>query len=139
VAREYNVPVDAVLEAIDYSVKNKDLLDAERAREDALIKTAGRDKWPYAACHRAYQIMNLYLDDDSVKGALVARLRKAGHHVVVPADAYLAGAADTRHFLHAVRHGLVLLTKNHDDFEDLHLLIQATHGRHTGIVAIRFR
>ena len=27
--------------------------------------------------------------------------------------------------------------QNHDDFEDLHLLIQATHGRHTGIVAIR--
>jgi len=48
VAREYNVPVEAVLEAIDYCVKNKDLLDAERAREDAQIRTAGRDKWPYA-------------------------------------------------------------------------------------------
>jgi hypothetical protein len=33
VAREYNIPVEAVLEAIDYCVKNKDLLDAERARE----------------------------------------------------------------------------------------------------------
>ena len=29
VAREYNVPVDAVLEAIDYCTKNKELLDAE--------------------------------------------------------------------------------------------------------------
>jgi len=48
VAREYNVPLDAVLEAIDYCTKNKDLLDAERAREDAAIKSAGRDKWPYA-------------------------------------------------------------------------------------------
>ena len=48
VAREYNVPVDAVLEAIDYCTKNKDLLDAERAREDAEIKAAGRDQWPYA-------------------------------------------------------------------------------------------
>ena len=48
VAREYNVPVEAVLEAIDYCVKNKDLLDAERAREDAQIKAAGRDQWPYA-------------------------------------------------------------------------------------------
>jgi len=48
VAREYNVPVEAVLEAIDYCVKNKDLLDAERAREEEEIRAAGRDKWPYA-------------------------------------------------------------------------------------------
>lgn len=48
VAREYNVPVDAVLEAIDYCTKNKELLDAERAREEAAIKQAGRDRWPYA-------------------------------------------------------------------------------------------
>ena len=48
VASEYNVPIEAVLEAIDYCVKNKDLLDAERAREDAQIKAAGRDQWPCA-------------------------------------------------------------------------------------------
>jgi hypothetical protein len=48
VAGEYNVPVEAVREAIDYCVKNKDLLDAERAREDEEIKRVGRDKWPYA-------------------------------------------------------------------------------------------
>ena len=48
VASEYNVPIEAVLEAIDYCVKNKDLLDAERAREDAQIRAAGRDQWPYA-------------------------------------------------------------------------------------------
>jgi hypothetical protein len=48
VAGEYNVPVGAVLEAIDYCVKNKALLDAERAGEESRIKTAGRDKWPYA-------------------------------------------------------------------------------------------
>ena len=48
VAKEYSVPVDAVLEAIDYCVKNKELLDDERAREWERIKAAGRDKWPYA-------------------------------------------------------------------------------------------
>jgi hypothetical protein len=51
VAREYDVPVEAVREAIDYCVKNKDLLDAERAREDDEIRRAGRDKWPYAPEH----------------------------------------------------------------------------------------
>jgi hypothetical protein len=48
VAREYNLPVEAVLEAIDYSVKNKELLDKERAREEAWIRATGHDKWPYA-------------------------------------------------------------------------------------------
>src|SRR5947209_7925051 len=45
VAREYNVPLEAVLEAIDYCVNNGDLLDAERAREDAEISMAGRNRW----------------------------------------------------------------------------------------------
>jgi hypothetical protein len=48
VAREYNIPVEAVHEAIDYCIRNKALLDAERAEETARIKAAGRDRWPYA-------------------------------------------------------------------------------------------
>jgi len=48
VAKEYNVPVEAVMEAIDYCVRNQDLLNAERAREDAENRAAGRDQWPYA-------------------------------------------------------------------------------------------
>ena len=41
-----NLVSEAVLEAIDYCTKNKELLDAERSREDERIKRAGRDKWP---------------------------------------------------------------------------------------------
>jgi hypothetical protein len=48
VAREYDLPVEAVLEAIHYCEHNKELLAEERAREEARIKAAGRDKWPYA-------------------------------------------------------------------------------------------
>lgn len=48
VADEYGVPVEAVREAIDYSIRNKELLDEERAEETARIRAAGRDKWPYA-------------------------------------------------------------------------------------------
>jgi hypothetical protein len=48
VAREYNVPVEAVHEAIEYCTCNKELLDAERAIEAASIKTHGLDRWPYA-------------------------------------------------------------------------------------------
>jgi len=48
VAAEYQLPVEAVLEAIDYCVRNQQVLDADRAREAGRIKAAGRDKWPYA-------------------------------------------------------------------------------------------
>ena len=48
VASEYTIPVEAVHEAIDYCVRNKDLLDAERAAEAASIIARGLDKWPYA-------------------------------------------------------------------------------------------
>ncbi|MCE9531810.1 MAG: hypothetical protein K8T89_11905 [Planctomycetes bacterium] len=43
VALEYNVPVEAVLEAVEYCLKNQDLLDVERAREAACIHSDHRD------------------------------------------------------------------------------------------------
>jgi hypothetical protein len=50
VAAEYGLPVEAVVEAVSYCVRDdiQKLLDAERARETARIKAAGRDQWPYA-------------------------------------------------------------------------------------------
>ncbi len=47
VAREYGLPIEAVVEAIDYCRHHQELLNEERARETARIKSAGRDKWPY--------------------------------------------------------------------------------------------
>lgn len=81
--------------------------------------------------------MNLYLDDDSASRQLVVLLQKVGHQVTVPADANLAGVSDPRHLFHAVQHGEVLLTRNHDDFDDLHKLIQVTGGQHPGILVVR--
>ena len=48
VAREFNLPLEAVLEAIDYCQKNEALLSEERNREQAWIVASGHDKWPYA-------------------------------------------------------------------------------------------
>jgi predicted nuclease of predicted toxin-antitoxin system len=81
--------------------------------------------------------MNLYLDDDIAKAALVQRLKKAGHQVTVPADVGLSGVSDPRHLMHAVQKNWVLLTKNHDDFKDLHLLLQAASGKHAGLLVVR--
>jgi hypothetical protein len=48
VAREYSIPVEAVHEAVDYCLRNQEILDADRAMEEASIKARGLDKWPYA-------------------------------------------------------------------------------------------
>jgi hypothetical protein len=49
VAKEYGLPVHAVLEAIDYCLHNQELLDADRAREAARMKAAGRDQRIYVS------------------------------------------------------------------------------------------
>jgi len=48
VADNWNIPLEAVYEAIHYCQHNKQLLDSERAREQAWIKATGHDRWPYA-------------------------------------------------------------------------------------------
>ncbi len=39
--------------------------------------------------------------------------------------------------MHTVQYNLVLLTRNHDDFEDLHLLLLAARGTHAGLLVVR--
>jgi hypothetical protein len=48
VAKDYDVPVEAVLEAIHYCTHNEELLRQERDRESELIRARGLDKPPYA-------------------------------------------------------------------------------------------
>jgi predicted nuclease of predicted toxin-antitoxin system len=81
--------------------------------------------------------MNLYQDDNIADRSLAAALRRAGHTVSRPADFGLAGASDPRHFERAIRENLVLLTKDNDDFQDLHNLVLASGGRHPGLVVVR--
>ena len=47
VAKEYDLPVAAVLEAIDYCTRNRDLLDTERSQEAASIRARGLDRYPH--------------------------------------------------------------------------------------------
>jgi predicted nuclease of predicted toxin-antitoxin system len=81
--------------------------------------------------------MNLYLDDDSAKASLAALLRQIGHQVVLPVETGTSGVADPRHLTYTVQQDLVLITRNHNDFEDLHNLVQATGGQHPGLMVVR--
>src|SRR5207244_1147052 len=47
VAKEYDLPVGAVLEAIEYCTRNRDLLDVERSHEEADLRARGLDRSPH--------------------------------------------------------------------------------------------
>lgn len=47
VAKEYDLPVGAVLEAIEYCTRNQNLLDAERSQEAADVRARGLDCYPH--------------------------------------------------------------------------------------------
>jgi predicted nuclease of predicted toxin-antitoxin system len=76
--------------------------------------------------------LNLYLDDCADSRLLVQLLIQAGHTVVRPVDAGTAGEADQAHFAYAIQHGLILVTKDPDDFEALH----QQNPNHPGIFGI---
>ena len=48
VAQDFEVPVEAVHEAIHYCMHHEDLLREERERDRADIRARGLDRWPYA-------------------------------------------------------------------------------------------
>jgi predicted nuclease of predicted toxin-antitoxin system len=76
--------------------------------------------------------LQIYVDDCVYDKRLVTLLRAAGHQVTTPADAGLTAASDPAHFKYAQAHNLVLLTKNPDDFVQLHAADQS----HAGILLI---
>jgi predicted nuclease of predicted toxin-antitoxin system len=81
--------------------------------------------------------MRIYLDDNITDGRLVTQLKKAGHGVVLPLDVGTNGVTDPSHLIFAIRQELILLTRNHDDFEDLHNLVMAAGGNHFGVFTVR--
>lgn len=81
--------------------------------------------------------MKLYLDEDIAAALLTKRLRQAGHDVQVPADVRMSGESDPLQLAHAIRQGRTFLSRNYEDFEDLHDLISAAQGHHAGILVVR--
>ncbi len=81
--------------------------------------------------------MKLYLDDDSASPLLSKLLRNAGHDVQLPSDVGMSGKPDPVHLTHAIRDGLVCLTKNYDDYWLLHILLMQALGHHPGIFVVR--
>lgn len=51
VAQDYDLPIEAVQEAIDYALRNQQLLEAERTREASRMQQLGIDKPPFVPAH----------------------------------------------------------------------------------------
>lgn len=80
----------------------------------------------------------IYLDNNFIGRALARMLQRAGHTVFRPADFNLGGASDARHLERAVQEKLVLMSKDWQDFLDLHHLVLTCGGHHLGIVVVRY-
>ena len=74
----------------------------------------------------------IYLDDCAYAKELVRLLEAAGHQVTSPRLAGTTGREDEVHFRYASDNSLVLLTKNPDDFLDMH----QKDAHHAGILLI---
>lgn len=76
--------------------------------------------------------LQLLLDEDSQAKYLVNLLRTAGHDVITVNEAGLGSSPDSTVFNYARQQGLVVLTRNCDDFEQLH----QAEPVHPGILAV---
>lgn len=81
--------------------------------------------------------MKLYVDEDASKQSLLQRLRQSGHAVQSAAEAGLLQATDAKQFAHAIENDFALLTRNDDDFQELHELILVAGGHHAGLLVVR--
>ena len=87
-ARDFQVPLEAVIEALDYVAQNRPLIEQERDREAARPSCPG--------FRRARAGMRLLLDENMSDRRLAARLRAQGHDPVLATDVGLVSATDAR-------------------------------------------
>jgi predicted nuclease of predicted toxin-antitoxin system len=82
--------------------------------------------------------MRLLIDENLSSPRLASRLRAQAHDPVLAADVGLLSTTDARVLTFAISQGLPVLTRDAQDFEDLHDLVIAAAGRHPGILIVRF-
>ena len=82
--------------------------------------------------------MRFLIDENMSDRRLESRLRAQGHGPVLAIDVGLLSIADPRVLIWAIVQALPVLTRDHDDFEDLHDLLMAAGGHHPGILVVLF-
>ena len=82
--------------------------------------------------------MRFLVDENMSDRRRASRLRAQGHDPVLAIDVGLLSASDPRVLIWAIAQAVPVLTRDHDDFEDLHDLLMAAGGHHPGILVVRF-
>lgn len=82
--------------------------------------------------------MRILIDENMSTPPRAARLRAAGHDVVLAGDVGLLSASDPRVLIWAVGQDRSVMTRDYEDFTDLHDLIMACGGHHPGLLIVRF-
>lgn len=72
--------------------------------------------------------MRFLIDENTSSQRLASRLRAQGHDPLLAGDAGLLSLAAPRLLIWAIGQGLPVLTRDADDFQDLHDLIMAAGG-----------
>ncbi|MCL1465078.1 DUF5615 family PIN-like protein [Argonema galeatum] len=78
--------------------------------------------------------IRLYLDEDTLRGALVQALQNAGVDLVTTADANNLGQIDSEQLIWATEQQRVIYTFNVGDFCRLHKTYMEEDRVHTGII-----
>jgi predicted nuclease of predicted toxin-antitoxin system len=82
--------------------------------------------------------MRFLVDENLSYPRLASRLRAQGHDPVLASDVGLLSVTDARLLIFAIARSLPVLTRDSEDFEDLHDLVMAAAGHHAGILVVRF-
>ncbi len=82
--------------------------------------------------------MRVLINENMSSRRLAARLQSVGHDVLLASDSGLGSASDARVLVWAVAQDRPVLTRDHEDFADLHDLVMAVVGHHPGILVVRF-
>jgi predicted nuclease of predicted toxin-antitoxin system len=82
--------------------------------------------------------MRILIDENLSSRRLATRLQAAGHDVVLADDDGLLSVSDPRVLRWAVGQDRCVLTRDHEDFTDLHDLVLACGGHHPGLLIIYF-
>jgi predicted nuclease of predicted toxin-antitoxin system len=82
--------------------------------------------------------MRFLIDENLSSPRLASRLRAQGHDPVLARDVGLLSVTDARVLIFSIAQALPVLTRDSQDFEDLHDLVMAAVGHHAGILIVRF-
>ncbi len=81
--------------------------------------------------------IRLYLDEDSMRQALVQALRARGVDVITALEADMLERADEGHLDYATAQGRVWYSFNVGDFYDLHTAFMGRGKSHAGMILVR--